>query len=410
LILTLWMVTVLSLIAYSLAYEMRLEVRLTKLKKENFIAFQLARAGISKAICDLKNDMVIDRSEDAQVFDAEGDVWVFPEDKINIEMGDGTYTVKIIDEESYLNLNTMNVSVLRELIKYFIGEDEDEEAEKIAFAILDWKDPGDIPASGEAPTETEAYQKLIEEDFGLDYDSDEEILYRLKNDFFTSVEELLDVYGMTPELFYGFDPEERKAELFKERAEREEDNIHVMDITKDDLESWYNREPEGLRDCLTINSSGALNVNTAGEAVLTALIAASGVAGNDPGDLAQAIIDYRRGGSDYDIDNDNAFRNIGELSQVDGLSGPVISRIRSLQRLTTTSTNFRIISVGKYKSARRTIEVVVSRTWESFNVDTTDDDYNPDVRRRIRRKDEDDDDERITVDCPTVRILQWRER
>jgi len=37
-ILTLWLVTVLALIAYSLAYEMRIEARLTKLKKDQLLA------------------------------------------------------------------------------------------------------------------------------------------------------------------------------------------------------------------------------------------------------------------------------------------------------------------------------------------------------------------------------------
>jgi len=62
-ILTLWLVTVLALIAYSLAYEMRSEGRLTKLKKDQLLAYQLAKAGVAKAICDLKNDMLMERQE-----------------------------------------------------------------------------------------------------------------------------------------------------------------------------------------------------------------------------------------------------------------------------------------------------------------------------------------------------------
>jgi len=412
LILTLWIVTVLSLVAYSLAFEMRLEVRLTKLKKDNLIAHQLAKAGMAKAVCDLKNDMVIDRSEDFQVLDAEGDVWKNPEDKINIEMGGGSYSVKIIDEESFLNLNSVNALVIVETVKYFWGEDLEEEAKKIARAVVDWRDADDIPIeNGAGMKERDFYRQYMAEDMGLmDYE-DVPFSYRLKNDHFTTVEELLDVYGVTQDLFYGYDPAERKEEYISGRdRESSSDNIHIMSSSRESSEYNIDLVPEGVRDMYTVHSNGLVNINTAGESVLTVILAAANISDPKPEDMAKAIIDFRRDSAKEDIDNDQAFRNVGELSQVEGLSGPMISRLQSLQRLTTTSSNFRIIAEGNYGSAHRTIEAVVSRKWETFNVDTTEEDFDPDVRRRIKREDENKSEDKITVESPTVRIVRLQER
>jgi DNA uptake protein ComE-like DNA-binding protein len=405
------MVTVLSLIAYSLAFEMRLEARLTKLRKDNLIAYQLAKAGLSKAICDLKNDMALDRSEDAQILDAEGDVWKNPKDKTDIPMAGGTYSVRIIDEESFLNLNRVNPLVMTEAVKYFLGDEQEEEASRIAFSILDWRDGDDIPAKGGIAKEQEFYKEYIAEDMDIDLDDAPEIDYRLKNDYFTTLEELLDCYGMTPELFYGFDPQQRKEEiLMQKNVERKQDNIHVMSSSRKSDSYQIDVVPEGLRDLLTVYSNGMVNINTANEAVLTAVIAAARINDPDPEELAQSIIEYRRDGAKEDIENDKAFRSVEELSQVEGLSGPLISRLQSLQGLTTTSSNFRIIAEGKYGKAHRTIQAVVTRSWETFVVDTTDGELDPNIERRVRREDEKKDDTKVNVDSPTVRFVQIRER
>ena len=413
LILTLWMVTVLSLIAYSLAYEMRLEVRLTKLRKDNLVAYRLAKAGVAKAICDLKNDMVIERGEEGEIFDAEGDIWKKGEDKTNIEMNEGTYSVRIIDEDSLVNLNTAHPILMQEMVKLFIGEDEDEEAKKIAISIYDWRDGDTEPADGDPETEQKYYENLIADDFDMDRDDEDfRYSYRMKNDDYTTVEELLDVYGVYPELFYGFEPEERKIEILQERAEsRDRDSIHRMTYADSEEEYSLDAEVEGLRDMFTVNSSGAVNINTAGLDVLTAMIATAENQAENPEDLAQAIIDYRRDGDDRDVDNDKAFRNVGELSHVDGLSGGIISRMRSIQRMTVVSRFFRIIAEGNFGGAHRTIEAVVSRNWETFNVDENDEDFDPDAYERVRRVEDDQHDrDVITVESPSVRIIQWRER
>jgi len=415
-ILTLWLVTVLALIAYSLAYEMRIEARLTKLKKDQLLAYQLAKAGVAKAICDLKNDMLMERQEKSQILDAEGDVWKNPEDKVEIEMGAGEFTVRVIDEESLLNINTVNPTVISKAIEYFVGDDAKDEKEaarieRIGLAVLDWRDADDVPANSGEATERELYDKLIAEDEGIEYDKNYESGYKLKNDVFTSVEELLSVYGIEPEFFYGFTPEEKKEQQYLERMQGERRlNRHIMRSHTSEKSKWQDWEPEGLRDILTVVSTGEINVNTAGEAVLTAILAAANINDPNPEEVAQAIIEYRRDGKKDKYDNDKAFRNPMELSQVEGLSGPLVQQMMAMQRLTTVSTHFRIIAEGKSGRARRTIEATVRRTWETFTVEKDDKDFDPRTRTRVKRINEDDDNSPLVVESPTVRIVRWRER
>lgn len=415
-ILTLWLVTVLSLMAYSLSYEMRIEARLTKLKKDQLVAYQLAKAGVAKAICDLKNDMVMERQEKSQILDAEGDVWRNPEDKVDIEMGAGTFTVHVIDEESLLNINTINPAIISKAIEYFMGEEAEDEKEvarieRIGLGILDWRDADDVPANSGEATERELYDKLIAEDDGVEYDENYQSGYKLKNDVFTSVEELLFVYGIPSEVFYGFTPEEKKEQLYLERTQGERrQNRHIMRSHTGGDSKWLDKEPEGLRDILTVVSTGEVNINTAGEAVLTAILAAANINDPNPEEVAQAIIEYRRDGKKDKYDNDKAFRNPMELSQVEGLSAPLVQQMMAMQRLTTVSTHFRIIAEGKSGRAKRTIEATVRRTWETFTVEQDDKDFDPRTRARVKRINENDDNSPIVVESPTVRIVRWRER
>ena len=63
LLVTLWIAVVLAIIAYSLSYQVRLEMKLTKQFRQSAQARALAQVGIAKAVADLKNDLIIDTSE-----------------------------------------------------------------------------------------------------------------------------------------------------------------------------------------------------------------------------------------------------------------------------------------------------------------------------------------------------------
>ena len=414
LIITLWMAVVLSVIAYSLANELQMEIKLTKMRKDSTNAMAMARAGVARAIMDLKNDLLLEFSDNklSKRFDAEGDVWKRPEEgKIFQTLGrdkDGKYgffNVEVIDEESKINLNNASHQVLKAAIKLFGYEDED--ASKIAFAIIDWRDPDDNPANGQGESEAKYYAELKAEDAGIS-STDDLPPVKLKNDTFTTVDELLDVYGITPELFYGFDPEASKKK--KQSQARPTGKTNLRQIKSKRSKSSEEKEKViGLRDLFTVSSNGSVNFNTASAEVIAAII--GGVTGNvdEAEEFAKRIIDYRRGSKETDIDNDRAFRNIAELNQVGEVSGAIFTQIRALQNIDVKSDNFLIHSVGECGYAKKSLWVLVRRTWEVFNADESNDEKKVEIKtfRNIKK---DDSSKQTLIFAPTTRIRLWMER
>lgn len=382
LVLTLWIVVVLSLIAYSLTYELRLELKLTKLHKDEVKAYALARAGLAKAIVDLKNDMYIDYAEKSQPFDGEGDIWRRSyEDDEALQFEGGKVNVTIVDEESKINLNRASTRVLMGLIKA-LGYEE-KEAQETACAIVDWRDPDRLPRVGRGKDENEIYAELRHEKEDRRR-TDDIVPYRSKNDNFLTVDELLDVYGVTPTLFYGYDPQAPEDRKQRPRFRDE-------------------RPPVGLRDLVTVRSNRVVNVNTAGPEVLSAIIEAAAINESDPKALAEKIIEYRRGSHSREIDNDQAFRSVQDLGQIPELSGMLLSRMRGAYPLDVRSYFFTIHSTGEVGRVKRTIQVLV---WRSLDVFQRDEDLD---RREVRWRRRSSRDETMLIKQPALRCFEWIE-
>jgi Tfp pilus assembly protein PilX len=75
LVLTLWIVVVLGLISASMLEEIYLELKLAKFQRDDFEAMALARAGLARAVADLRNDLILDRSTQSEMLDTLSDVW-----------------------------------------------------------------------------------------------------------------------------------------------------------------------------------------------------------------------------------------------------------------------------------------------------------------------------------------------
>lgn len=409
-LLVLWIVTILSLMAYSVIYQMSVETRLQSLRLRSLEAQGLARAGIARGIVDLRNDMIADNSDASKPpFDAEGDAWAKPEEgKFEVEMGRGTYTVTVVDEERLFNINRMNNSnrLLLEKIVERIGYNE-EDAKLVASAIIDYADADDTPAMDNAPAQTEKYVYAFyaAEDAGESTDLGKLQKARVANEPFLTVEGLLDVYGVTPELFFG--PESDEAVYYRER----------MDPMVGDrflIETKGRRDPDepilGLRDYFTVYGSGQLNVNTAPEHVLAALFEAAGRSDGDR--AAETLIRDRRGGRRDDFDNDNAFKSGGDL-QGNASLGAQLGPILALQPLGTTSTTFTLTSTGSVGQVRQTLSVTVERSLalfsrdESFELDERAEEWN-DLYEDRRARREDKKTERMAR-VPQVRVIHWRQ-
>ena len=157
-----------------------------------------------------------------------------------------------MDESGKLNLNTAKAKDLERLFDQTLPyrkrdpDEEDNQARELADAILDWRDED----SDRRDFGAEKFDYLNKKDS-----------YETKDGFFDSVDELLLVKGMTPKIYRAVEP------------------------------------------YLTVYGSGAVNVQTAPEAVLAALgISSLG---------ASAIIGYRNGPDGIaGTEDDQAFASV----------------------------------------------------------------------------------------------------
>jgi len=179
---SLWILTILTVLAVGFAYRMSVELKLTGFQIAKLKAFYLAKAGVVRAVATLECDKATD-------FQALNQSWSNnPENFDRIPLGEGTFTVGYspagsdsgrifygaADEERKININYAT----REMLESLPGISPD-----IAASIVDWRDKDDVPDPEGA--EDSYYQSLPNP-------------YHSKNANFESIEELLWVKGITP--------------------------------------------------------------------------------------------------------------------------------------------------------------------------------------------------------------------
>ena len=126
LIITLWIITILSVLAVAIARHLSIEVRLTKYHLAREQAKVLARSGVYLAMQRL--------TEDGTAYDWLGDEWALPGE----EIGTGDAHVRIVsttDEERKLNLNAPLSPSFESAVTQLIHE------HAIAKEIVDYLDP-----------------------------------------------------------------------------------------------------------------------------------------------------------------------------------------------------------------------------------------------------------------------------
>ncbi|NOZ68963.1 MAG: general secretion pathway protein GspK [Deferribacteres bacterium] len=146
-------------------------------------------------------------------------------------LGKGSFEYTIIDEEGKLNINTASKKQLRHVFRY-TGV-EGTELDTIVDSIIDWRDTNNLHMLNGA--EEDYYQSL-------------ERPYSCKDGPFDSIEELLLVKGMTPEIFHG--------------------SARAGDSGTGEEKKNYS----GVARYLTVNGSGRININTAPAVVLEAVL------------------------------------------------------------------------------------------------------------------------------------------
>lgn len=171
LVIVLWAVTLLTVIAGSLAYSMRIETSLVSSEVDRAKARSLAEAGIAYAALDLFRPPQLRR------FIPNGAPYVW-------NFGGQRVIISVQDVGGLIDLNTASRELLGGLLAT-AGVPE-EEREQLLDAIEDWRDPDDVPRLQGAEDEDYAAAGLS---------------YGAKDGPFESVIELQQVLGMSPALY-----------------------------------------------------------------------------------------------------------------------------------------------------------------------------------------------------------------
>jgi general secretion pathway protein K len=263
LIMVLWVIAILSVVVLEFCFAMRTEVNITQNYKDEIQCYTMAEGGVQRAITELiyKYDPQLQQIRRAQKLEEvppDQKEWITDGRSYSLPFTQGTCEVRIMSEGGKININIVSESLLRKIIGQ-LGL-EGEERDIVVDSILDWKDPDDFYRVNGA--ENDYYQSLKEP-------------YACKNGPLDSIEELLLIRGITPDLFYG-----RK----EERSVEEEIQI----------------PPIGLKDIFSIYSPGEqVDINSATPLVMNVVL---GI----PNEVAQDVVKARE---------EEPFRNQADLLQ-----------------------------------------------------------------------------------------------
>jgi general secretion pathway protein K len=187
LFLVLWVLTLLSVIVGEFCYAMRTEVNITRNFKEMTQSYYIAAAGLNQAI----SQLIANPGKPFKATDENGEAdkkipWRVNAEIPAIAFAQGQFEVRIDNESGKVNVNTAGHELLTLMLNGFELDDTDKNI--IVDSISDWRDKDDFHRNNGA--ENDYYLSLPDP-------------YHCKNSDFDSVEELLLVRGMSPEIFYG---------------------------------------------------------------------------------------------------------------------------------------------------------------------------------------------------------------
>jgi len=204
------------------AFSMRLEATMVRNYKEDVIGLHLAEAAVQQAIRELLTDAPLSgfAGEESLLTFFRSPTQPFPRlPRAEVRLGSGQFAYRISDEEGRLNLNTALPDRVDRLL-LALGV-EKQARDTINDSLQDWKDANEDHRVNGAESE-DTYLKLP-------------VPYRARNGALEEVEELLQIKGVTPALYFG------------------------------------SREQPGLAELVTVRGRGQVNINTAHELVLKAL-------------------------------------------------------------------------------------------------------------------------------------------
>lgn len=337
LIVVLWVLALLSIFVLAMGYTTRQRLRTVQYLEDHDRLRLIAKAAVLRAVSVLNQK----RPEDERGYHALNGRWSnSPSDFYEVAWNGGTYTLMswvdpkhpaafidndtkrevrygMTDEERKINLNKTNSpQILTNLFQHGAGISH-AEAYKIALSLLDWRDEDDFPYD------------LGAESF---YYKSKTPPYIPKNADLGSIEEILPIKGITPEIF------------------------------------------RRVKPYISVHSTGKININTASRVVLRAL--------NFSESLTSKILSYRAGPDGIEgTPDDGIFKDLGaivdNLNQEYSLSSEEVASLESFIGsgiLVTESQRFTIratVRLGTHKPLRLTVHCIVDRSgailqWNEF--------------------------------------------
>ena len=247
LIVVVYIVAALSMLAFALTFRSRIAIKETSLLIERLQQDQLALAACAQACDALAND-----NNDIDCLDEPWTGWheIEPPQTTDrsAERDDSLWQVnwKLSDESAKINVNLASAELLSGL------KCLDEAA---VASILDWIDQDDVPNPDGAEN---------------DYYSSLEPAYSCKNESIDNLEELLLIKGISPQIYYG-------SNLDEKLARPTETGTDSAELTDED----YRNNPPALYDLFTVYGDGRININTTPKQVLDAIPMLSDAAVSD---------------------------------------------------------------------------------------------------------------------------------
>jgi general secretion pathway protein K len=327
-------ILVLSVMAAGFAYSMKVETKLAQNAENEEQLLWLGRSGVELARYVLSEQTAIP----GEPYDALNQIWAGGPGSIdesnsplagisldNYKIGDGTVSLKIVDLERRVNVNTANAAALQQALN-LMGVDVDDMA-IIADSILDWIDTDDSPRLSGA--ESDYYQRLTPP-------------YYAKNAPIDDLSELLLVRGISdhPEIYWGGSATNHPPAAFQHKLGFGHSPGQAPDY------------PFGLVDIFTPISTGRINVNTADVNVLQM------IPGVDEA-TAQNIIKLRAGPDGVEgTEDDTPFAQVTQLVTA-GLNPQTVSQLSRI--CTVRSATFEVHVTARIGDSKREYVAILFR-------------------------------------------------
>jgi general secretion pathway protein K len=328
-------VVVLTILAGAFAYSMKVETRLAANSNNDEQMLWLGRSGVELARYVLTLDA-------QQPCDCLSQIWAGgpgtgPEtnsalmglslDNYPVGLPDpvGTVSLKIIDLERKININTATAPQLQQIFTT-MGVDAND-ISVLSDSIQDWIDTDD--STRPAGAESDYYQGLNPP-------------YYAKNGPMDDLSELLLVKGVTPAMYFGTGPRDQSDTPFAH---------HKLGFNN----AASGQEPDypfGFTNIFTPFSSGKINLNTADLDVLEL------IPGMDT-TSAENILKFRAGPDGVDgTDDDTPFVNVSQITAA-GVDRQASAQIQNY--CTTRSTTFEVHITARIGDQERDFVAIIFR-------------------------------------------------